>query len=181
MPKERERAREGRTQTCKHREREREIASLNPFLRSQTQKSTPTSSNPFDRTPTNRENPFVKPIRSHLKNPFNQTQKTHSIAPSQTLIALIAPPARSSHPSTNPPKTDRSRRTPKPIILVLFLLGIENLGFVLDLASLSSTQIHRPQPSFVIPIHQTQSPLSLNLTGFDEFFLLGFVSFVFIY
>ena len=35
------------------------------------------------------------------------------------------------------------------------------------------------------PLDRTQSPLSLpsslNLTGFDEFFLFGFVSFVFIY
>ena len=56
MPKERERAREGRTQTCKHRERE--IASLNPFLRSQTQKS----SNPK----------IVKPIRHQS----SRTQKS---------------------------------------------------------------------------------------------------------
>ena len=80
------------------------------------------SSNPFDRT---QKTHSIKP-----RKPIRQTQKTHSIAPSQTLIALIAPPARSSHPSTDPPKTDHSRRTPKPIVLVLFLLGIENLGFV---------------------------------------------------
>ena len=127
-----------------------------------------------------------------MAKPIRQTQKTHSIAPSQTLIAPIAPPARSSHPSIDPPKTDRSRLTPKPIVLVLFLLGIENLGFVSFVSFgfwwiwvLSSTQFRRPLPRFVVPIHRTQSPLSLslshNLTKFDEFFLLGFVSFVFIY
>ena len=111
------------------------------------------SSNPFNHT---QKTHSIKP-----RKPIRQTQKTHSIAPSQTLIALIAPSARSSHPSTDPPKTDHSRRTPKPIVLVLFLLGIENLGFV----------------SFGF----WWTWVLINLTGFDEFFLLGFVSFVFIY
>ena len=80
------------------------------------------SSNPFDRT---QKTHSIKP-----RKPIRQTQKTHLIAPSQTLIALIAPPVRSSHPSTDPPKTDRSQCTLKPIVLMLFLLSIENLGFV---------------------------------------------------
>ena len=62
-----------------------------------------------------------------MPKPIRQTQKTHLIAPSQTLIAPIVPLARLSHPNTDPPKTDSSRHTPKPIVLVLFLLGIENL------------------------------------------------------
>ena len=112
------------------------------------------SSNPFDHT---QKTHSIKP-----RKPIRQTQKTYSIAPSQTLIALIAPPARSSHPSTDPPKTDRSRRTPKAIILMLFLLGIENLGFVSFVSFrfwwiwvLSSTQLRRPLPRFVVPIHRT--------------------------
>ena len=107
-----------------------------------------------------------------MAKPIRQTQKTHSIAPSQTLIAPIAPPARSSHPNTDPPKIDRSRRTPKPIILVLFLLCIENLGFVSFgfwwIWVLSSTQLRRPRPKFVIPIHRIQSPLSLSLSIWSD-------------
>ena len=118
-----------------------------------------------------------------MPKPIRQTQKTHSIAPSQTLIAPIAPPARliapsqtliasivpsarSSHPSTDPPKTDRSRRIPKPIIL--------------DPDSSSPTQLRRP--------HSSNPVASLCLSQFDRiwwisffFFLLGFVCFVFIY
>ena len=121
-----------RTQTRRERERERE--------RERRKKR--------NREPRNRLRLTQK---THSSNPFDRTQKTHSIAPSQTLIAPIAPPARSSHPST-----DRSRRTPKPIVLVLFLLGIENLGFVSCFFwVLSSTQLHRPRPKFVVPIHRT--------------------------
>ena len=121
-----------------------------------------------------------------MPKPIRQTQKTHSIAPSQTLIAPIAPPARSSHPSIDPPKTDRSRCTPKPIVLVLFLLGIENLGFVSFVSFgfwwiwvLSSTQFRRPLPRFVVPIHRTQSPLSLSLSQFDQIWWIFFVGICF--
>ena len=54
-----------------------------------------------------------------------------------------------------------------------------NLGFVLDPASSSFTQIRRPHSSNLVA--SLSLSLSLNLTEFDEFFLLGFVSFVFIY
>ena len=53
-----------------------------------------------------------------------------------------------------------------------------NLGFVLDLASSSLTQIHRPQPSFVVPDPASSSlfinpsvsllSLSLSLSQFDQ-------------
>ena len=146
------------TQTRRERERERERERdckprnrLRLWLR-RTQKP----------TPLNPENPRLrKPIRQTQKThsikpikPIRQTQKTHSIAPSQTLIAPIAPPARLSHPSIDPPKIDCSRRTPKAIILMLFLLGIENLGFVSFVSFgfwwiwvLSSTQFRRPHSS----------------------------------
>ena len=139
-----------------------------------------------------RENPFDLTQKTHSikpRKPIHQTQKTHSIAPSQTLIVPITPPARSSHPSTNRPKTNRSRRTPKPIVLVLFLLGNENLGFVSFVSFgfwwiwvLSSTQLRRPRPRFIIPIHRTQSPLSLslNLTKFDKFFFVE-ICFFYVY
>ena len=54
-----------------------------------------------------------------------------------------------------------------------------NLGFVLDPASSSSTQIRHSHSSN--PVASLSLSLSLNLTELDEFFLLGFVSFVFIY
>ena len=74
------------------------------------------SSNPFNRT---QKTHSIKP-----KRPIRQTQKTHSTAPSQTLIALIAPPARLSHPSTDPPKTDRSRHPHSSIPLSHFSLSL---------------------------------------------------------
>ena len=180
------------TQTRRERERERERERdckprnrLRLWLR-RTQKP----------TPLNPENPRLrKPIRQTQKThsikpikPIRQTQKTHSIAPSQTLIAPIAPPARLSHPSIDPPKIDCSRRTPKAIILMLFLLGIENLGFVSFVSFgfwwiwvLSSTQLRHPHSSNPVASLSLSLSLSHNLTRFDEFFLLRFVSFVFIY
>ena len=101
MPKERERAREGRTQTRKHREseRERNIALSNPFLRSRTQKL----SNPFithRREPKNRQThsppiitnpeivtPFVKPIRQTRDRP----------AESPICLLWVDPPLGRSH------------------------------------------------------------------------------------
>ena len=178
-----------RTQTWIERERERERERReNVNLETDSDSDEPRNQLRLTEKTQDRENPFDCTQETHLikpGKPIRQTQKTHLIAPSQTLIAPIGPPARLSHPNTDPPKTDRSRRTPKPIILVLFLLGIENLGFVSFgfwwIWVLSSTQLRRPRPKFVIPIHRTQSPLSLslslslNLIEFDEFFLLGFV------
>ena len=116
--------------------------------------------------------------------PSSSNAQTHSIAPSQTLIAPITPSARSSHPSIDPPKTDRSRA-----IFVrcwefgfCFFWVLMNLGFVLDPASSSSTHIRRPHSSN--PVASLSLSLSLSLSQFDQIwwiFLLGFVSFVFIY
>ena len=121
-----------RTQTRIERERERERReNVNPETDFDSDK--PRNQLRLTQKIQDQENPFDRTQKTHsikLGKPIRQTQKTHSIAPSQTLIAPIAPPARSSHPNTDPPKTDCSRRTLKPIILVLFLLGIENLGFV---------------------------------------------------
>ena len=132
-----------------------------------------------------------------MPKPIRQTQKTHSITPSQTLIDPIAPPVRLSHPSTDPPKTDRSRCTPKPIVLVLFLLGVENLGFVSFgfwwIWVLSSTQLRRPWPSFVVLDLDSSSPtqfrrphssnlvasLSLSLSQFDRIWWIFFVGICF--
>ena len=107
--------------------------------------------------------PKTELVRRAMPKPIRQTQKTHSIAPSQTLIApitpptrsiapsqtliaLITPPARSSHPSIDPPKIDRSRRTPKPIVL--------------DPDSSSPTQLCRP--------HSSNPVTSLSLSQFDR-------------
>ena len=78
-----------RTQTPTEKERERE-REREKEEKSRTQKL----------TPTNPETDFDEPRK-----------------PKTELVAPIAPPARSSHHSTNPPKTDRSRLTPKPIVL----------------------------------------------------------------
>ena len=89
-----------RTQTRRERERERE--------RERREIANPKTDSDFDSDePRNRLRLTQK--TQDRENPFDRNQKTHSIAPSQTLIAPIAPPARSSHPSTDPPKTDRSR------------------------------------------------------------------------
>ena len=132
-----------------------------------------------------RENPFDHTQKTHSikpRNPIHQTQKTHSIAPSQTLIAPTAPPARLSHPSIDPPKTDRSRRTPKAIILMLFLLGIENLGFVSFVSFgfwwiwvLSSTQLRHPHSSNPV----ASLSLSLSLSQFDQIWWIVFVGICF--
>ena len=136
-----------------------------------------------------------KPIRSNPENPFVKPRK----------------PIRSHHlrPSSRRLHHWWDRRTPAPIrpklivlvapqnqsfscyfcwvlriwvLFLLFLLGFDEFGFC-------------PRPSFVILDPDSSSPFiepsrlslslslspSLNLTGFDDFVLLGFVSFVFIY
>ena len=99
---------------------------------------------------------------SNLENPFDRTILDPHRA-DRTTGEIVAPQHRSTQ--------NRSFSCYFCWVLriwVLFLLSFDEFGFC-------------PRPSFVVPIHQTQSPLSLNLTGFDEYFLLGFVSFVFIY
>ena len=78
--------------------------------------------------------------------------------------------------SNDPHSTDLVNRSTAPI-------KQRSTPTLLDLASAarSHLRIHRT----ISPLDQTQSPLSLlfslNLTEFDEFFFLGFVSFVFLY
>ena len=109
------------------------IEIVSPFPDSDAQRENPKnprSSSFVEQCP----NPFVKPrkpIRSHH----------------------LRPSLRRSHHRRDrryPPKTDHSRRTPKPIVL--------------NLASSSSTQIRHRRPRFIVPIHRTQSPLSLSLS-----------------
>ena len=123
-----------------------------------------------------RENPFDHTQKTHSikpRNPIHQTQKTHSIAPSQTLIAPITLPTRSSHPSTNRPKTDRSRAIfvwywEFGFCFFCFFWVLMNLGFILDPASSSSTQIHHPHSSNPV------ASLSLSLSQFDQIWWIFF-------
>ena len=160
-----------RTQTRIEREREREKRKCEPRNRLRLRRTQKL-------TVLNPENPRPrKPIRSHQENPFDQTRKTHSSNPENPFDRTISDPHRVDHTIGEivaPQHRSTQNRSFSCYfcwvlrIWVLFLLSFDEFGFC-------------PRPSFVVPIHQTQSPLSLNLTGFDEFFLLGFVSFVFIY
>ena len=165
----------------REREREKRKCELRNRLRlRRTQK--PTSLNPENPRPR-------KPIWSHPENPFDQTRKTHSSNLKNPFNRTISDPhcadrttgeiVASQHQSTqnwsfsSHPKTDHSRA-----IFVgywefefCFFWVLMNLGFVLDLASSSSTQIHHSHSSNPV----ASFSLSLNLIGFDEFFLLGFV------
>ena len=58
-----------------------------------------------------------EPRRARLRLTQKPTPTNPENPRPSSFVAPIAPSARSSHPSTDPPKTDRSRRTPKPIVL----------------------------------------------------------------
>ena len=103
--------------------------------------------------------------------------QTHSSNPENSFDRTILDPHRTTgeidRTISNPHRIDRTTDE----IVAPQHRSTQNRSFSLH------PKTDRPQPRFVVPIHRTQSPLSLslNLTGFDEFFLLGFVSFVFIY
>ena len=161
-----------RKKELRHAEREKEEKSW-------TQKPTPTP------TPTNpktdsdsdeprnrlrltqktqdRENPFVKPIRSHPENPFNQTQKTHLSNPENPFDRTISDLHRADH-TTGKIVAPQHRSTQNRSfscyfcwvlrIWVLFLLGFDEFGFcpwptfvVLDPNSSSPTQLRCPHSS----------------------------------
>ena len=164
------------TQTRKEREREKrnrnpETDSDEPRYRlRRTQKLT--SLNP--------ENPRPSSFIEQCPNPFVKPRKpiwSHHLRPSSR---------RSHH------RWDRHTPAPihpKPIVLVLFLLGIKNLGFVSFgfwwIWFLSSTQLRHPRPRFVVPDPASLSPfikpcrLSFSLSQFDRVWWIFFVGICF--
>ena len=157
----------------RERERERERREI-ANLETDSNSDEPRNRLRLTQKTQDRENPFVKPIRSHPENPFNRTISDPHHADCTT-SEIVAPQHRSTQNRSfsSHPKTDRSRA-----IFVgywefgfCFFWVLMNLGFVLDLASSSSTQIHHSHSSNPV----ASFSLSLNLIGFDEFFLLGFV------
>ena len=116
-----------------------------------------------------RENPFVKPIRSHPENPFNQTQKTHLSNPENPFDRTISDPHRANH-TTGKIVAPQHRSTQNRsfscyfcwvlriwVLFLLFLLGFDEFGF-------------SPRPSFVVLDPHSSSPfiepscLSLSLS-----------------
>ena len=86
------------TQTHRERERERErerreIANLE----TDSDSDEPRNQLRLTQKTQNRENPFVKPIRSHPENPFNQTQRTHLSNPENPFDRTISDPHRADH------------------------------------------------------------------------------------
>ena len=88
-----------------------------------------------------RENPFIKPIRSHPENPFNQTQKTHLSNPENPFDRTISDPHRANH-TTGKIVAPQHRSTQNRsfscyfcwvlriwVLFLLFLLGFDEFGF----------------------------------------------------
>ena len=112
------------TRTERERERERERREI-ANLETDSNSDEPRNRLHLTEKTQDRENPFVKPIRSHPENPFDQTQKTHSSNPENPFNRTISDPhhadcttseiAAPQHRSTqnrsfsSHPKTDRSR------------------------------------------------------------------------
>ena len=159
------------TQTHTEREREREIEKRNRKPRNRlrlrrTQKPTPLNpKNPRPRKPIRQTHSIAprKPIQLHHLKPSSRRCTTGEI---------VAPQHRSTQ--------NRSFSCYFCWVLRIWVLFLVSFGFC-------------PRPSFIVLDPDSLSPfiepsrlslslsLSLNLTEFDEFFLLGFVSFVFIY
>ena len=175
------------------RERERERREIvNPETDSDFDSDEPRNRLRLTQKTQDRENPFVKPIRSHPENPFDQTQKTHSSNPENpfnrtisdphhadcTTSEIVAPKHRSTQNQSfsSHPKTDRSRaifvRYWEFGFCFLFLLG-----FVLDPASSSSTQIRCPHSSNLVA--SLSLSLSLSLSQFDRIWWIFFVGICF--
>ena len=93
-----------RTQTRRERERERERE------RRKKRNREPRNRLRLTQKTQDRENPFVKPIRSHPENPFNCTISNPHRA-DRTTDEIVAPQHRSTQNRSfsSHPKTDRSR------------------------------------------------------------------------
>ena len=120
-----------------------------------------------------------KPKRARLRRTQKLTLTNPENPRPSSFVVPIAPPARSSHPSTDPPKTDRSRHTPKPIVL-----DPDSSSLI----AISPSHWSRPQsqhrfivldrdrctPKPIILDPKTDRPLSLpsplNLAGLQIFF-----------
>ena len=102
-----------RTQTRRERERERERERreiANPKTDSDFDSDKPRNRLRLTQKTQDRENPFVKPIRSHPENPFNCTISDPHRA-DRTTGEIVAPQHRSTQNRSfsSHPKTDRSR------------------------------------------------------------------------
>ena len=143
----------------------------------ETQKRTPTNPDTDSDEPKNwlrltqktqdraRSSSNAQTHSSNPENPFDRTISDPHRA-DRTTGEIVTPQHRSTknRSFSSHPKIDRSCA-----IFVgywefgfCFFWVLMNLGFVLDPASSSLTQIRRPRPSFVIPIHQSLS-LSLSI------------------
>ena len=164
-----------------------------------TQKRTPTNPDTDSDEPKNwlrltqktqnraRSSSNAQTHSSNPENPFDRTILDPHRA-DRTTGKIVAPQHRSTQNRwfSSHPKTNRSRA----IFVRYWEFGFVSFGFWW-IWVFSLIQLRPPQPRFVIPDPASSSPfikpshlslsLSLNLNGFDEFFLLGFVSFVFIY
>ena len=154
------------------RERDRERREIvNPETDSDFDSDEPRNRLRLTQKTQDRENPFVKPIRSHPENPFNRTISDPHRA-DRTTGEIVAPKHRSTQNQSfsSHPKTDRSRaifvRYWEFGFCFLFLLG-----FVLDPASSSSTQIRCP--------HSSNLVASLSLSQFDRIWWIFFVGICF--
>ena len=88
------------------RKTERELSERERERRAHAQREREREREEEETEPRNQLRRTQKPTLPNPKNP----------RPS-LFVTSIAPPARSSHPNTNPPKTDRSCYTPKSIVL----------------------------------------------------------------
>ena len=83
------------TQTHRERERERERREI-ANLETDSDSDEPRNQLRLTQKTQDRENPFVKPIRSHPENPFDQTHKTHSSNLENPFNRTISDPHRAN-------------------------------------------------------------------------------------